>query len=313
MPASGICAEEIEASTARELPLPEVTSSIDNAHNRASSMLESFASELDNFFGEELETAEINKTRATVRTDVSNLGDDGFSTSARLKLRMVLPKTQRRVKLLFDVDERDENDSIQQVTTGDADRDFSLAFRFIRTFKDVVQLDFDLGARRFDSRFQTFARVRASASRLHDEGWSLNLSNDYRQYNVSGFANRTSFDCWHPLNEDGDIVFRSSTNFSWLQIDDGVEVDHTLGIYKELQHNSLIALEVLAGYDTAPEDGDAHYNGQTARVRYRKNVYRPWLHYEVWPSVSWLAEDNYSPTLGGLVRLEVQLGKVDGY
>jgi len=182
MPASGICAEEIEASTARELPLPEVTSSIDNAHNRASSMLESFASELDNFFGEELETAEINKTRATVRT--------------------------------------------------------------------VVQLDFDLGARRFDSRFQTFARVRASASRLHDEGWSLNLSNDYRQYNVSGFANRTSFDCWHPLNEDGDIVFRSSTNFSWLQIDDGVEVDHTLGIYKELQHNSLIALEVLAGYDT---------------------------------------------------------------
>jgi len=120
MPASGICAEEIEASTARELPLPEVTSSIDNAHNRASSMLESFASELDNFFGEELETAEINKTRATVRTDVSNLGDDGFSTSARLKLRMVLPKTQRRVKLLFDVDERDENDSIQQVTTGDS-------------------------------------------------------------------------------------------------------------------------------------------------------------------------------------------------
>lgn len=291
------------------MPLPDVRASIDNAHTSASEMLNEFASQIDNVFGEEISDDIVNDTRATVRLDFSNPPNEEFSTTAKFKLRLVLPRSQQRVRLLLDVDEREDDDSVETLVDEDLDRAFSLAFRFIRNASENTRFNIDLGARRFDNRFQSFARLRVTSKFQRDEGWSFKFNNDLREYYSSGYTNNTSFDFWHPLNNDDSMIFRSSTNFNWQNIQNGARIDQSFGIYKNLQKRSLLAFEVLAGYNTSPEEDENYYEGHTARIRFRKNFHRPWFHYELWPSVSWLTGEDSDPELGALVRLEVQFGK----
>ncbi len=297
-----------QAPVTLPMPIPDVSSSIDSAHTSASELLNDFASQIDNFFGEEVAEEIVNTTRATVRLDFTDPANDDFSTTAKVKLRLVLPRSQQRIRLLLDVDEREDDDSVEALADEDLDRAFSFAFRFMKNATENTRFNVDLGARRFDQRFQTFSRLRISTKFQNDDGWSFNFKNDLREYYSSGYANRTSFDFWHRLNNDESMIFRSSTNFNWEKIQRGARVDQSFGIYKRLRHKSVLAFEFLAGYNTTPEENFNHYEGHTARVRFRKNFLRPWFHYELWPSVSWLTEEDSEPKLGGLVRLEVQFG-----
>ena len=301
--------ESVPEPTKLPIPIPDVSARIDSAHSNASNLLHDFASQLDNFFGEEVTDYVDNKTRATVRLDFSDPANDDFSTSAKLKLRLVLPRSKQRIRLLLDVDEKEATDTVESLSDENDDQEYSLAFRFIRNATENTRFNIDLGARRFDQRLQTFARLKVSTSLSREDGWSFKFKNDFRQYYSSGYANRTSLDFWHSLSEDNSMIFRSSTSLNLERIQSGAEIDQRFGVYKDLKYKSLLAFELLAGYNTSPEEGAQRYEGHTARIRYRKNLFRPWFHYEIWPSVSWLTEDDDRPKVGILTRLEVQFGK----
>ena len=287
----------------------------DQMHESASELLNDFASELDSFFAADISADEANNTRATVRLDFSDPPNKTFSTRAKLKLRLVLPRSEQRFRLLLDVDDEDDdsNASVENPAPEETEEAVSFALRFIRNASEKTRFNVDVGARRFDQRFQTFARLRVSNKNLHENSWSYNLKNDLRFYAVSGYTNRTTFDVWHPIPFNQSAIFRSSSSINWEDIQDGARIDQTFGYYNQLKRNSLLAFEVLAGYSTSPEEGERHFEGHTMRIRYRKSIFRPWFHYELWPSVSWLTENDGSARLGGLIRTEVQFGRVKKY
>lgn len=307
----------------QEVPQTGAKTFGDQMHAGASDLLNDFASELDSFFAADVSGDSVNPTRATVRLDFSNPPDQAFSTSVKLKLRLVLPRSEQRFRVLLDVDDDDDDDPnvddddpnapVENAAPGDTDEAVSLALRFIRNATDNTRFNVDVGARRFDSRFQAFARLRVSNRRLNEEGWSFSLKNDLRFYAVSGYTNRTTFDFWHTLNFNESAIFRSSSSINWENIQDGARIDQTVGYYNQLKQNSLLAVEMLAGYSTSPEEGMSHYDGHTLRVRYRKNIFRPWFHYELWPAVSWLTEGEGGAVFSGLVRTEIQFGRVQKY
>lgn len=287
----------------------------DQVHEGASELLNDFASELDSFFAADVSSDIVNPTRATVRLDFSDQPNKSFTTRAKLKLRLVLPRSEQRFRLLLDVDDEDDdsNTSVENPTPEETEEAVSFAFRFIRNATTNTRFNVDLGARRFDQRFQTFARLRVSNKALNEDGWSFNLKNDLRFYAVSGYTNRLTFDFWHKIPSNESAIFRSSSSINWENVQDGAQLDQTVGYYNQLKHNSLLAFEVLAGYSTSPEEGESHFDGYTFRMRYRKNIFRPWFHYELWPSISWLTEDDGNPVLGGLIRTEVQFGNLKKY
>jgi len=287
----------------------------DQVHEGASELLNDFASELDNFFAADITSDVTNSTRATVRLDFSNPPNSAFSTKAKFKLRLVLPRSEQRFRVLLDVDDEDDdsNASVENPSAEETDETVSFAFRFIRNATKNTRFNIDVGARRFDQRFQTFARLRVSNKFFNEDGWSVNLKNDLRFYAASGYANRTTLNFWRTLKFNESAIFRSSSSINWEDVQDGARIDQTIGYYNQLKHNSLLAFEVLAGYSTSPEEGASHYDGHTMRIRYRKNIFRPWFHYELWPSVSWLTENEGSAVLGGLIRTEVQFGRIKKY
>ncbi len=307
---SNLMAESDQTPVVIESP----TVAIDSAHKEASKLLNGFASQIDNYFAEEIDTDEANDTSATIRFDFADPSHGDISANAKLKLRLVLPRSQRRVRLLLDVDDEDINDnsrssSAQSLSSTDDDRSLALALRFIRKVREGMSVNIDIGARRHEQKFQTFARLRTAAENRSENGWSSKINNDLRQYYSSGYWNRLNIDFWRYTREGSSTVFRTSTSFKWQRNDAGARIDQTVGIYKELSRESLLAFEALAAYNTSPADeSENHYAGHQLRLRYRRNAFRPWFHFEVWPSISWLSGDDSDPKIGGLIRTEVRFG-----
>ena len=228
-------------------------------------------------------------------------------------MRLVLPRSEQRIRLLFDVDDDDNGEpgsEVRALSENVEDENLALALRFIREANEKLKFNVDVGARRFDSRIQGFARLRASSEDNRPEGWSYKFSNDLRQFYSSGYVNRTRMDFWKSLTDPESAVFRSSTGFEWRRRTDGANITQTVGIYDQPDPKTLLAFEALAAYRTSPDPGDSHYEGHQFRVRYRRNAFRPWFHYEFWPGVAWLTENNMSPKLTALFRVEVGFGQL---
>lgn len=285
---------------------------IDNAHRSASALLNNFASQIDEVFADDTVTGTVNNTRATLRFDFTDPADGSFSVSGKLKLRLVLPRSEQRFRLLLDIDDDNNEDtqpSVQDLSESIGDQNLSLALRFIRNTSEKVGFKFDLGARRFEQQVQGFARVKVSTEHTDPAGWSYDINNDLRQFFSSGYLNRLRFDFWRTIHPETATVFRTSTGIEWRRNVDGSQINQTLGLYRELGAKSLIAYEMLAGYQTSPAEKENHYGGHQFRIRYRRNIWRPWFHFELWPGISWLTENDNQARLEGLVRFEVGLGK----
>ncbi len=308
---SNLMAESDQTPVVVESP----TVAIDSAHKGASKLLNGFASQIDNYFADEIDTDKANDTSATLRVDFADPSHGDISANAKLKLRLVLPRSQRRVRLLLDVDDEDIDDnsrssSAQSLSSTDEDRSLALALRFIRKVREGASVNIDIGARRHEQKFQTFARLRTSAETTSENGWSSKINNDLREYYSTGYWNRLNFDFWRYTREGSSTVFRTSTSFKWQRNHAGARVDQTIGVYKELSRESLLAFEALAGYNTSPaNESESYYEGHQLRLRYRRNAFRPWFHFEVWPSISWLSGEDSDPKIGGLIRTEVRFGK----
>ena len=290
----------------------EIKFNVDTAHKEASDILNVFASQIDSFFAEEVASDRINKTKATLRFDLANDANDDFQFKAKFKVRLVLPRSEQRLRLLLDVDDDsdDENrSSVQSLAESAEEQNVALALRFLREANERINYNIDLGARRFESTFQGFARLKASLKENNDEGWSYKIENNLRQFFSSGYVNELRFDLWRNVRPQSSTVFRASTSFDWRKSIPGASIGQTFGVYKQLSSKSLIAYELLAAYRTSPDELQSHYEGHRFRVRYRRQAFRPWFHFELWPGVSWLTEQNNDAKLEGLVRAEIGIGK----
>jgi len=293
------------------IPTPSL---LDGAHNSASELLKVFAHELDNYFAEEIETNEVNNTSAMFRVELADTGDGKFSAKGKIKLRLVLPRSEQRLRLLFDADDDElgdnSNDALQQLGDNEEDQNLSLAFRFIKEIKDA-RFNLDVGGRRHESLFQTFVRLRVSTEKTIGPDWSYSLNNDLRHYYKSGNYNQLGLDFWRPLNKEGNsTILRTSTKFTWRESVPGEKIVQSAGLYKELNPRTLLAVEAIGRYNTElSEEVERHYEGHEFRVRYRRNMFRRWFHFEIWPGFR-IDNDSSSSVIPVLAtRFEIEFGK----
>jgi len=295
------------------------TGLLDGAHQGASELLKVFAHELDNYFAEETETDEVNNTSAMFRLELADTGDGNVSAKGKIKLRLVLPRSEQRLRLLFDADDDElgdnSNDALQQLGDNEEDQNLSLAFRFIKEIRDA-RFNLDVGGRRHESLFQTFVRLRVSTEQTIGTHWSYSLNNDLRHYYKSGNYNQLGVDFWRPLIK-GDIgkqgnstILRTSTKITWQESLPGEKIVQSAGLYRELNPRTLLAVEAIGRYNTEPrEEVERHYEGHEFRVRYRRNMFRRWFHFEIWPGFR-IDNDSSSAVIPVLAtRFEVEFGK----
>jgi|GEM_PF-1490611 len=301
-----------------EPPAPGVLDSVgdivDRAQRGATERFGAFMFELDDFFSGDHVSDEPNTSFLRVRADAVRSPLDGFELDPAVKLRLVLPRAERRFRLLLSSgeDESGSSDELERVAGTEENDSVAFALRFARQLRNSVKLDFDIGARQREGDLQVFARFNAQYRKDLSDLWALRLSNRYFLYSRSGYDDRVRIDVTRQLGALDDArssFFRSSTTVDWRASRRGARIGQTLGIYLDLDAKSALAIEGIASYDTKLNDeATERLRGGELRLRYRRNLWRPWLYVELWPAVAWPAEREYRRTWNGLARVEVTIG-----
>lgn len=309
--------DQAEGDSSRIGIVGKATEYVDGAQQRASEEFGNFIAQVDGFFSDAgtNQDAVSNSSWARVRLDGNRPGGASLDVSPSLKLRIALPQTERKFKLLFSTEDDDndvsgENVGSIQPSDRSGDQNASLAIRFIRSAREKGSVNIDLGVRQREGDVQYFTRLNTGYRAEIARHWKSSVTNSYYYYNKSGFENSLSFDFRRVLFFKDDLFFRSFTDFNWRKGRKGAILGQTVGLYTQFGLTKSLALEALAGYHTALNDGlEERYRGHELRIRWRHNVWRPWFFYEFWPSVSWPATNDYDRSYGVLLRMEVVIGQ----
>ena len=307
--------EPTPAGPARKQPglIDAMTEMVDRAQQNATEAFGAFVFQLDDFFAAGQKVDEPNTSFLRVRLDAVRPVLDGFEFDPSVKLRVVLPQTEQRFRLLLSTDDEVSTEAdVERVARTTDDEDVSLALRFVRGARDSLDLKLDLGLRQREGLLQLFGRVKTEYRGDLSERWSARFSNRYYFFARTGFEDRLRFDFTRKLgslDHDRSHFFRSSTTFDWSALDPGTSIGQTLGVYLDLSARSALAIEGVAVYDTELKDDDTeHFRFGEFRLRYRRNFWRPWLFYELHPAVTFPAERDFRRTFNGLARIEVTIG-----
>lgn len=292
---------------------------IDRFHYDVSRRLSDFIGQIDNFFGGEEESARSNESWARLRIDPYYEQEFGSETKANVKLKLILPRSERRFRVLLSTDEEDNKDEGNRsgsAPSSDEDSNVSFALRFIRKAKDRSGTKFDVGAKVRSGAGQGFFRWGVFLRRplfgaQGRRAWTGTITNNARYFSKNGFEDKLTFKLQRTIGEGNDFIFLNSTQFSWFEGNKGAFVDNVSGFYKAFASGSTLALELSLNGITAPAQGEKRFREGQIRVRYRRNVLRDWFFIEFWPSVQWPVEENFTNTYGVLLRFEALVGMRD--
>lgn len=295
----------------------KATDYVDGAQRKATQQFTGFMHQMDGFFSDAStnEGGLNNDSWARIRLDANQPAGEDFEIKPSLKIRVSLPNTEKRFKLLFSTEDDDTDvvggsvDRLQgPVVNGDSNA--SAAIRFIRSARDNGNADVDIGVRQRDGDIQYFGRMVLGYRKVLARKWNFSASNSYWHYSKSGFEDRFTINFHRKLFYQDTLFFRAHSEFNWRKGRKGAVIGQTFGVYSQLSEEKSLAAELIVGYHTALNDGlEDRFRGHEFRLRWRHNVWRPWFFYEVWPSVSWPATTDYEKSYGILLRMEMVIGE----
>lgn len=301
-------AQELEESA------DEASKSVaDRMRDRVDSAVQSSIRRIDSFFVDsEHSTFEDRTTRVRLRLNTDYLEHQGWDVSPKIKLHLVLPGLNERLRLVMNDDQGPDDDE-----AASADDENDLALRWIGKQSTALGYSFDLGLRLKSGNLDPFVRVNVGTEYDLNANWVGQTTNRLYYYSQTGWRN----DLRQYFNRGitDDLLLRSRTRIQYFH-ENGYNpyLEQKFSLFHSLSDTRKLAYEVLfrkEAEEDSPFDEDTvlgepreSYVHYLARVRYRQQFWRPWFYVEFWPTVVWPEERDYDTTLAFRIRLEVNLG-----
>ena len=222
-----------------------------------------------------------------------------------LKLRIDLPRTERRLKLLIETDpQRDNTNQLENVpidVVQEKDYFLSLERQRKRGAWDVRPA---LGIK---AHFPPDPFVRLRAFRYVDlNTWLLHVSGNAFWFNSSGWGMNTSLEFDRALSAS--FLFRSGTTFSWEEEEKFRRIEQVFTLFQRIGDRVNLAYETGIHFDDEMDwDSNLYYG----RVRYRQDIHKNWLFAEIIPQLTYREENNFEDEFSLTFRLEMVFGRRD--
>ena len=283
-----------------------------------SSLVQKTANRIDGFFGSNRHTTwEQNRTSIRLRLNFDFIEGQSMDLGAQLKLNLVLPALNNKVRLVMNPDDDDSAGG----GGNDSRDDSELALRFVGRELGKLNSSYDLGLRIKDSELAGFLRWNAQLTFDLGRSWTNRYTNQIYWYTDTGFRN--DFRVYFERGLSKKFLLRSRTRVQYGE-QYGAEFfpEQQFTLYQTINPKHAIAYEVIAGiwpFDETSFDEDNiyvlddQYTQYQVRLRYRTNWMFPWLFFEVWPIVSWPEEHDYETTYAVRFRLELNFGYQEPY
>ena len=159
---------------------------IDRIHRQSEEMVQRLIGKVDSFFvTDDYATFADNESRVRLRLDADHYENAGWDVSPRIKLQLVMPGLQNRLRLV--VNDGDTEESGQPAMDDSKDND--VAFRWVTNVGDNIALSYDLGIRIQGGGVDEFARVNAGITYPVAGEWLGQTTNRLYYYANAGWRN----------------------------------------------------------------------------------------------------------------------------
>ena len=254
----------------------------------------------DSFFGSDRVLEETGGTYVRWRNDFIQTEGQSSRFTTNLNFSVELPRISKRLQLTF---EGDEDPDLQDVLPGAQTEDTGNTLGLRLDVKDTSRSKFNISVSakpRIRARYRyTFPLSNESLIRFTQE-----VQNEK---GVNGARTRLDFEkAFLPLR-----LFRATTEGFIAEDFKGVDWSQAFSLFQRLSKKSSVSYETGIVGITEPESLVTNYR---VGIRYRQNIHRDWLFFEITPDVSWpveLSEDRETvvndrhSVMSIIIRLEI--------
>jgi len=285
-------------------PGPRMLAIVESTHQHISHGLESTVRLVDNFFARDNVFEESTGSYARIPLDAIWQENDGYRYKASIKARIDLPKSKKKLKLLFESDVTEEQALRLSSTPGEAvsDNDFFLSIERELNKSGKWSVRPALGIK-FRWPPDPFARLRAIRY-FSFSSWLLRLSSTGVYFAINGFETRGSFEISKALTRN--LLFRSFSDVRWREKKDLTDASQVFSIYQHLTAKENIAYQTGVFADNKPDWDITDYR---TWIRFRRLIHQNWLFIEIRPEVRFPNEGGYDPTYLVQFRVEAVFGE----
>jgi hypothetical protein len=300
-------AQEIPLATEATPPQP---SQIDRIHASMTGSANEAAKWFDSFFEDERYIAEEASSRIRLRPSIflqeGEAADYKFSIGARINV----PRFNRKLKLVISDEDDDANGALgPQRFIEPETNDTNVGLQYTLRDKNRLNTNLAVGIKTGGNHgVDLFIGPRLRKT-WQLEPWQLRFTERIRWYTDIGWEARTRLDLERAVKAAW--FFRGTFDIR-IREDDyndkGLRYSVTPALIQRLRERAAIEYQWSTGFVTRPN----HRVDETGlRVRFRKQIWRDWLFYEVNPQLAFRNDDDFRATPGIEFRLEASFGGLD--
>ena len=269
--------------------------------------LDTLSTGLDRFFmnmlfDEQLLDQDIRGNSARISASSYRVKDELTEYKLGLGINIILPHTNERLNLLISSEGEDEGNEPDILRSAER-AEYVAALRFIIRESKRWRIDADAGIN-WALIPDPYTRLRAR--RPIEYGFmKFRFTQEINYYTKEGYGEKTDLRFDFLVSEQK--LLRFETGASYLVNDDYFKLRYGAGLFNQVSDKFAYVLQAGAAGNTKG-DG-ATFDRYTTGIRFRRQIYKEWMFFEIHPQMIWAAEYDWHHRPALLVRIEAELNE----
>jgi len=280
---------------------------LDSPHGAISESVEVMAKYMDIFFANEKIYQEATKSYAVLSTQTITDEHGNTRYAGDLRLKLDLPKTKKKLKLVVESDTDQELQSGIEPVTGEtptkAASESSYYAALQRELKQRGEWKFysSLGIK-LRVPLDPFIRLRATRH-AHFYKWNMRFSESLFWFHSLGTGASTVIEFDRTFL--GNLLFRSTTTAIWEDNSDDYELSQSFSLFHEITERRAISYTIASYGSSEPT---VHATSYLFNIRYRQRIHKDWLFIEFRPEIIYERENDFHPERSFIFQIDMIFG-----
>jgi hypothetical protein len=276
----------------------------DRVHQGMSEGINSAAQWVDSFFQDENYIAEDATTKLRLRQSLFLERGESPEYKTRVNLSIKVPRTKRKLRLFVGgEDESAKTPDTLFNRVEDRDEQAAAGVQLFAKATARQNLSLTSGVKLANQELFVGPRYRLNVD-LDD--WLVRFIQRVRWFTRKGWESTTRFNFEHLLSDK--LLFRQTVEGRWREQDEGYQYEIRPSLIQQLHNRKAIEYQWNTLFKTRPNH---RLESSVLQMRYRSNLFRPWLFYQISPQVAVRNDEDFEPKLGVTFQIEVVFGGKD--
>ncbi len=278
------------------------TTALDKYHADLCQILVESSERIDNYFIDTNISEERSQTKAELKTSFALETKQSSEYAMRLRLRLNLPKIQKKLRIIFEDEESD--DLVNDGTSLNSNHKVKNENYFLRLeYFDYMVRNHNLsggaGVRVRKSNLHPYFNIKARYVIEESEDRSSLVTNRFRVYIDGDIEDIISFNMLRHFDDTIYVLFRN--NFAYRSWESEKVIINGLSATKVLGEKREVTLGVMLRSEL--HHYSLHISYPQLYGVYRDQLYKHWLYYELNPSLLWRDENSYDISARFMVNI----------